>query len=422
MADERRAPVAPPEILKTFFALSMMYSLASALIDGFYPVFLRAHGLTQFEANSILASSFTIVFLTDVPTGAFADVAGRRLSFAAGNAIRSIGWGIYFFASRFSTFMMAECASAIGYTLGNGALQAWAVDSLDAAGVAGDKTVIFSRITQAAGLSEMIGAILGSYAATFDLALPWAIGALLLMLTGVAGAFWMKSAPIVEGGARVGLARTIASRLSAGIALSIAKKTILFLGIAVLVQACAFAPVTMEWQEYFIKSWGVQVGAIGLLFCLFRVGAIVGAGVTARLRPSPILRPYLIVSAVGLSGLSLLATGVLLDRPILVLIMMVSANVCAGMAYPLVQTWANEEISAEYRATLLSFLSTFATAGGALGLLAGGWLADAYGIRLAWEMSGALALTAVPLFLSAGAISRRNTAGSGPQVGAAIEI
>jgi MFS family permease len=74
-------------------------------------------------------------------------------------------------------------------------------------------------------------------------------------------------------------------------------------------------------------------------------------------------------------------------------------NLCFGAMQPLTQSWFNEQIGAGDRATLLSFNSTFATAGGSIGLLAGGAVADGYGLARAWQLSGLVSLAAVPCYL-----------------------
>lgn len=53
---------------------------------------------------------------------------------------------------------------------------------------------------------------------------------------------------------------------------------------------------------------------------------------------------------------------------------------------------------------MLSFRSTVGTAGAAIGLLAGGFVADRRGIPVHWGLAGAAALLAVPCYL---AMSRR---------------
>ncbi len=384
----------------------MIYSLGSGVILSYYPIFLRAHGLTQLQANGLLAVSFVIVFAMDIPTGAFADAAGRSASFVLGNALRSAGWLLYFFSSSFGPFLAAESTAAVGFTFANGALEAWAVDALDKAGFTGNKIGIFSRVTQLTGVTAMAGALIGTYSADYKFALPWAIGSAALMTTALAGLVLMKQEG--SGVKRVGsLTARIRTRLVAGLAIGRKNKPVLMLAFASGVQIGAWAPYEMEWQKYFIDRLTVRIGTIGLMFCLFKVASVVGAELTRRLRLDAGVREYGIAISTGTSGAVLCFAGYFVGRPLLVLAFLCAANMCFGFGGPLVRTWANEEIDRDHRATLLSFFSTFGTVGGAIGLLLGGMLADAYGLGVAWEVGGLLVISSVPLILRAANFSAR---------------
>ncbi len=80
------------------------------------------------------------------------------------------------------------------------------------------------------------------------------------------------------------------------------------------------------------------------------------------------------------------------------LAMFVLTNFCGGLVWPVQQSWFNEQIDGEYRATLLSFQSTFATFGAAAGLPAGGRVADRFGIGVAWQMVGILSILSTPCY------------------------
>ena len=64
----------------------------------------------------------------------------------------------------------------------------------------------------------------------------------------------------------------------------------------------------------------------------------------------------------------------------------------------LTQTWFNEQIESNNRATLLSFRSTFDTMGGAAGLLFAGRIADTAGIPFEWQIAGLISVCAAPLY------------------------
>ena len=76
------------DIIRRYYTVWGLYSFAGGFLFGVYPIFLRSRGLNQFQINSVLATYFVVLFLTDVPTGAFADLLGRRRSYVLGASLR----------------------------------------------------------------------------------------------------------------------------------------------------------------------------------------------------------------------------------------------------------------------------------------------------------------------------------------------
>ena len=91
---------------------------------------------------------------------------------------------------------------------------------------------------------------------------------------------------------------------------------------------------------------------------------------------------------------------------IVALAMLFGMNICTGAMQPLINSWFNEQIESGNRATLLSFNSTIATMGGAVGLLLGGHIADVSGIPFEWQIAGLISACAAPVYW---AIKRRES-------------
>src|ERR1700719_3707575 len=176
---ELARPQAPTirDIIRRYYTVWGMYSFAGGFLFGVSPIFLRSRGLSQFQINSVLATYFLVLFLTDVPTGAFADLLGRRRSFVLGAFLRVSAFLIYFSAHHYYVFIIAERIDGIGTTFGNGAIDAWGVDALDAAGYEGLQDRLFSRISQLSTVGFMGSAMIGAYIADIDVAWPWMLGA-----------------------------------------------------------------------------------------------------------------------------------------------------------------------------------------------------------------------------------------------------
>lgn len=389
------------EITRRYYAVWLIYSLAGGFLFGVYPIFLRARGLTQFEINSVLAMYFAVLFLTDVPTGAFADALGRRRSFVLGSSLRVIAFVVYFFAHHYWVFLIAESIDGIGTTFANGAIDAWGVDALDDAGFDGLKDRLFSRISQLTSAGFMVSAIVGAYVADVDIAWPWMLGAAGFAVSAMVGVALMRGEKSHH--ARIdwaGLPRQITQRVAEGVVAGLRNRPVLFLSMAGAIQFAAWAPYWLEWPILFNQSYGVGVWIIGWIYCLLTVARMAGAEIVSRLRADESARAGRVAGLVAAASVLLAAAGVFQIRPNVALAILFVMNICTGAVTPLLQSWFNEQIESPQRATMLSFSSTFGTMGGSIGLLIGGYIADSAGLSVAWQFAGALSILAIPCYLA----------------------
>jgi hypothetical protein len=85
-------------ITRRYYLLWWVYAFGGGFVFGVYPLFLRSRGLSELETNSVLATYFLMTFLTDVPTGAFADALSRRTAFVLGCSLRTFSFALYVFS------------------------------------------------------------------------------------------------------------------------------------------------------------------------------------------------------------------------------------------------------------------------------------------------------------------------------------
>jgi MFS family permease len=330
---------------------------------------------------------------------------GRRRSFILGCAVRVTAFIVYFFAHHFLIFVIAECIDGIGTTLCNGAIDAWGVDALDAAGFAGIKDRLFSRISQLTNFGFMAAATIGAYVADINIALPWLLGAAGYTMAGVAAVYLMREDHREEadraGALRIklgGLLGHVARRVVTGLRQGFHSRTVLMLSSASALMFAAWAPYWLEWPQLFNDRYGVGIWIVGWFYCLFTVARMLGAEMVARMGIEAADRGAWLAAMIVGASLLLFAGGAMAHRPTIALVSLFVMNLSAGAMEPLSHSWFNEHIEAEDRATLLSFSSTFSTMGGSLGLLAGGRVADVFGIPAAWEMGALILLAAAPCY------------------------
>lgn len=122
----------------------------------------------------VLQSWFSVwVFVLEVPTGAIADLLGRKYSLMLGALFIAIATIIYGSIASFSTFLLAEFIFAIGYALNSGADQALLYDTLKSQGREDESKKVLGRADAIMLFGMMLAAVLGSViAARFGLNAP----------------------------------------------------------------------------------------------------------------------------------------------------------------------------------------------------------------------------------------------------------
>jgi predicted MFS family arabinose efflux permease len=289
----------------------------------------------------------------------------------------------------------------VGTTFCNGSIDAWGVDALDQAGYRGAKDRLFWRLSQLMNLGFMLSAIVGAYVANHDIAWPWLCGATGYLLNAVLVARLMSDGVRRQVTIRLGgLPRLIARRVRDGIRTGLRMRTLMLLTLANGVYFAAWAPYWLEWPQFFNDHYGVGIWVVGWLYALFTVSRMIGAELMIRTAGSRLSRADRLCGlAIALAVLMFLG-GSAGGRTNLTLVLFCLLNAAMGAVLPFAQSWINEEISADQRATLLSFRSTFETLGGSIGLLGTGIVADWAGIPRAWQLAGLISLAALPCYLA----------------------
>ena len=400
-ADQITHSPAIRDIVRRFYTLWWMYAFAGGFLNGVYPVFLHSRGLSQLQVNSILTTYFVVILLTEVPTGAFADAFGRRLSFVVGMVLRSIAFGLYFFSYTYVGFIVAESIDAIGTTFISGSIDAWGVDALDEAGYSEVKDRLFSRVMQFMNVGFTAAAIIGAYVAVIDISYPWMLGAVGYMVTAFVGARLMREGKGPQGGFKLrSIPSLVATQISISVRYGFANRAVLLLSAASAVGMAAWSPYWLEWPILLTGDYGQAVWVVGWVFALLTFARVAGSEIVMRLPQSRQARPARVAMLVAGAAAMFFVAGLFGAHPIVTFSLLVAMNALNGAMQPLTMSWLNEHIDSARRATLLSFNSSFAMFGGSIGLLISGYVVDRASIPAAWQLGGVIALGAIPFYLA----------------------
>ena len=366
---------------------------------------LDLNGLQLILIGTVMEVS---VFVSEVPTGVFADLVGRRrsiiLSFALqGAAIVFVGAVPELWAS-----LVGWALWGFGYTFSSGSYEAWITDEVGAENVG----PVFARGQQVAYAAALVGLPLsvGLAAATSLQTGVLAIGAVFLAVALVSILF------MPEAGFRRAGHGEVSHRLEAfaiaGRGLRLIRSRPLLL---LLVGAAFFAGAYTEAfdrlsEAHFIRDVGLP--SFAGLSDLWWFAVLGAAGMLLGLLGSTYLhRRMRSISRRGMAGMLLVLAGVQLVAIVgfglaglfaVAVVAWLAVRLARSMSAPVYMTWLNQSIDdSSVRATVISMSGQSDAIGQVVGGPGVGVVARWFSIRAALVTAGFILLPAIALFARA---------------------
>jgi MFS family permease len=385
-----------------YYLVTFLTDFAIGLVATIYTLFLLSKGLDLLQANLVNLAFMLGNFVFEIPTGAYADFFGRRKSLILSNLFLIASFFIYFISADIFVFILAELLAAIAITFASGALDAWAVDSLKEKGYIGKMDFIFSQASIIGSSAALLGGLIGAYIGTINLALPWAFGGILSIVSLVAVLLFMHEKPIKRE-----LSLSFINGLNQlmitskdSINFGLRHKVVLWLIFSSMISLFAFQPLNMYWSPRLSALAGNQVWILGWVWVGVTLSMMLGSFLVKKLLKRE--KSYLSVFTITVLFLAvptLLAS--MFDIFAVVLSGFLVYEIGRGMLKPVHKSYLNLHIPSEKRATILSFDSMMGKLGAAGGLVILGFIANKYSIAYSWLAGGILLLFLIPVYLKA---------------------
>lgn len=361
-------------------------------------MFLMAKGLNLLEINLVNFVFFGTLFIFEIPTGAFADVFGRKLSFVISCFLFAIGLIIYAYATSFWWFALGETISAIGATFSSGAFQAWLVDRLEILEYKGSINKVFAREQQIRSATGIIAALLGAFLADKNLSLPWIFAGCIMFAAGILAMIFMKEENFVRkqfsffDGFRA-MKETIQNSARYGMRNNVVR----FIIIMGFVQYFAVQAPNMEWQPFF-GHFVSQKKNFGFVYMGISIALIIGSALAPKFLNVIKNEKNALCIAQLIIGLGICIT-ILCNTLVPAITIFLFHEIARGLFVPVKDAYLNDNIPSKERATLISFESISHHLGGMIGLLISGALAQYLSMRYAWIFSGITLIVSTLTFL-----------------------
>jgi len=386
-------------VVRTYLAISGLYTLSASLIWSVNTLFLLDAGLDIFETFIANAAFTAGMVVFEIPTGVVADTRGRRLSFLlstvtllAGTlayvSIAALGGGL-------SPFVAASVLLGLGFSFYSGAVEAWLVDALRATGFQGQLDQVFARGAMVSGAAMLVGTIGGGLLGNVDLAWPYLARALLLAAVFGVALRSMHDVGFLPRTSRLSAMPEEMSRiLHAGLAYGWRRKSVRLLMLASCIQGGFTMWGWYAWQPYFLDLLGEDAPWVaGVVAALVALSTIVGNSVVEVFTRRCGKRTTLMLWSAGVLSAAAVGVGFAGSFWVAVALLLVATG-SMGVGEPVKQAYLHDVTPSEERATVVSFDSLLESAGGIGGQLGLGYVARAESIAVGYVTGGlALALS-----------------------------
>ena len=375
------------QTLYWYLGMRGLANFAMSLHFAIYTTFLLSRGLNLFEANLVNLVFYATLFVFELPTGAFADVFGRKTSVVISGVFNTAGTLAYFFAKSFWGFAAAESLLAVGSTFLSGAFAAWAVDRMRHFGHDGNTKNLFIKEQQVMVGVSIAGGLLGSLVATKSLSLTWLVSSALflfwtaLAFLGLREEYFKRQKLSFRAGFEA-LKQTTRTSIEFGIR----HRTVRFILLIGGLQYLCLMPGNMQWQPWFGQFFH-SVSSNGWLWVGMSVAILAGSSAAKTVLTRFAGEDRALFYTQMLLGISLAGTVVFKVLPASLAVFMVH-EFGRGLFKPIKDAYLNDQLPAKERATVVSFEAISHHLGGGLGLVLSGWTALAFGIPATWLMFG----------------------------------
>ena len=356
--------------------------------NGTTVLFARQLGLSYSQVFTLSAVYMLMFILFEIPTGALADLVGRKKCLILGCftlALATIASGL---STNFLQLFLSFFVWALGFSLISGASEALLYDYL------GDESAFHNAYGRAQSfflVGTALAGVLGPYLYTLDFRYPYLFSAAPFLAAGLAIWFFQERS-------RPAHKFSLGShwvQIKTGTRLAFANKYVLW-SMAVLSLCFAVAySFSNSYQPYLVEI-GFEVKYFSLILpVMFTVEALGGAlsgKINLWLRENRMFWTLLL----GI-GVNLFILGIWGVKTSLFFLFLYTFS--QGMLNPLISVYANRHIDSAHRATVVSVQSMIGTAAAAGLLFSFGFLTDRIGVVKLAAFMGVLAVVAALLLM-----------------------
>ena len=402
------------KIARRFAVHQLVHWAAVGVMVPVLTLVLRELGLTLFQVGMAMAAYSLTTVILEVPSGALADLWGRRKTYLLGTLSDILSTALFLSFNTLGVVLIASAVRGAGRAFASGSLEALAVESIRREEPNFDLQAFFSRVGMAIPAGLALTSLAGGFLPEL-IALPGLGGiaalspaggfsvnlilnALLIACAGILALTLFRAGPADaaahESGAPHGLL-ALFKQIGRSFAFAFKSRDLILLLLSSFAIGLVLHSVETFWQPRLASITATET---------VRVFGVLGAGYFGVAVLGSALSPVLVRLTRGNRAAAVMLYRVLSAAALVGLALQVSAS-GFSVAYlgffflfsvtsPIQSTMLNERVADSTRSTLISSSSLVLQAGGFVGSLVFGVVSQELGIGVSWTVAGiALALS-----------------------------
>ncbi|GLC30084.1 MFS transporter [Clostridium omnivorum] len=320
------------------------------LTRGIWMIYLASKGMSLTQLG-LLETIFHITsFTMEVPTGAVADIFGRKISRILGRIFSLVSVILLLAANSFLWFAISFVFTALSYNLESGAGDALVYDSLKEIGEEHSYMKISGRKEFFYQIASVISFFVGGYLATKSYNIAFVL-TIVIASINIMQSFTFKEPSIGRIEAKGDNKNIFVKQLKASIKVIIDKPKIGFLIIFTEI-VMAFCTCIFFYLQNYLKGDGYSEAVIGIIYAVSSLGSALVATqvhrIEKKIKEQGLLLLIPLVAVACIWGVALSSFHYIF---FIVLMLM------EGILYVSISDYINKMIPSENRATILSFSS-----------------------------------------------------------------
>lgn len=339
-------------------------------------LYLAYRGMSLLEVGILEGIYHITGMLFEIPSGAVADLLGRKKTIVAGRLFMTLSCLCMLFANGFWGFALSFFMQALSSNLNSGSEEALLYDSMKQCGREQEYLKVSGRMNMLVEISQAISVVAGGILAEYSYV--WCYAAcIVIALLGAVAALFFTEASVTESVAEEPDKTRLLSHFAISFEILKANKRICNI---VIYYSAIFTVYTLLFfysQQYF-SDMGLNKVHISLIMLVAGGASCLGAACSEKLYQRLGDKLVTLCAVIIAAGIGIFC----FRHLVMAIIIMVLTSFCNSLLYPIQSISLNRLIPSKQRATLISVNSMAFSVGMVILFPAVGALADCFGLAV----------------------------------------